>query len=111
MKYRHPAEEIAAAYLVSAGHTVLAHNFHAGFAEIDIITRDPDGVMHFIEVRAWQKSLKHPLESIDSRKQERMRRAAYVYLQSIHAKEGSDSVSFDLALVSGTSVDMHLGIF
>lgn len=112
MGFRHPAEEKALAYLESQGHVALASNFHAGFAEIDLITKDETGMLHFVEVRAWQKSgLKHPLESLDPRKQNRMRIAAELFLQGRNAKEGHDSVSFDLALVEGDAVELHFAVF
>jgi putative endonuclease len=112
MEFRHPAEKAGLKYLEERGHVLLAHNFHAGFAEIDLITRDESGVLHFVEVRAWQTdSLKHPLESLDARKRERMRRAAAVFLRSCNAKEGSDSVSFDLLLVNNDAVELHAGVF
>ena len=112
MQFRHPAEETVLAHLVASGHTLLAHNFHTGFAEIDLITRDESGILHFVEVRAWQKDgLKHPLESIDARKRERMRSACEVFLRSRNAKEGGDSVSFDLALAGDSGVEVHFGVF
>ena len=112
MEFRHPAEETALRFLEARGHSLLAHNFHTGFAEIDLITRDELGVLHFVEVRAWQTdSLKHPLESLDARKRQRMRRAAGVFLSSRNAKEGSDSVSFDLVLVIRGAVEVHAGVF
>lgn len=112
MQFRHPAEETALRFLEEQGHVLLAHNFHTGFAEIDLITRDKAGVLHFVEVRAWQTdSLKHPLESLNAKKRHRMRRAAQVFLASRNAKEGGDSVSFDLIMVTPSAVELHEGVF
>lgn len=112
MAFRHPAEETALEFLKLQGHEALAANYHAGFAEIDLITKDASGTLHFVEVRAWQKGgLKHPLESLDARKQNRMRQAAALFLQERNAKEGRDSVSFDLALVDGDAVEVHFAAF
>ena len=44
-------EALAAAYLTARGWTVLARNWRCRTGEIDIIARDPDGVMVVCEVK------------------------------------------------------------
>lgn len=44
-------EELAAVYLMDAGHIVLARNWRVGHLEIDIVTMARDGI-HFVEVKS-----------------------------------------------------------
>ena len=52
-------EDIACRYLEGLGHTILERNWRGGHLEIDIISVDPDGI-HFVEVKARQKSIQAP---------------------------------------------------
>jgi putative endonuclease len=45
-------EQIAEKYLTSQGHRVLGRNVRNRFGELDLVTRDPAGVLVFVEVKA-----------------------------------------------------------
>ena len=84
---------MASVYLEENGHLVLCHNFHAKFAEIDLITVENDK-LHFIEVKNYSRdSLLHPLEVITRHKMNKMRRAAKVFFReySNHTKKMDES--------------------
>jgi putative endonuclease len=81
-------ERRAAAWLERAGLAVIATNVTVAGAEIDLIARDPAepepgeaSTYVFVEVRGRSDDrLGHPLETIDSRKRSRIRRAATAWL-------------------------------
>ncbi|MBI3396562.1 MAG: YraN family protein [Spirochaetia bacterium] len=80
-RFRHAGEEKALEFFENSGHKLLRHNYHTGGCEVDLITQDSTGTVHFIEVKAWKQSdIKHPLEALDAKKRAGMRRAARLYL-------------------------------
>ena len=65
-------ENIACSYLEGMGHTILERNWRSGHLEIDIISVDPEGI-HFVEVKARQKSIQAPpQDNVDAAKQRRI---------------------------------------
>jgi putative endonuclease len=44
-------EDIAAQWLSGRGHTIVTRNYRKSFGEIDIVTRETDGTVHFVEVK------------------------------------------------------------
>ena len=97
-------EEKAARYLLSRGYEILERNFHSRYGEIDIIARD-GAYLVFAEVRL-RSSVRFgtPQETVDHRKQEKLRLTAQCYLQShenelqprfdviaLYAKDGMDT--------------------
>jgi Holliday junction resolvase-like predicted endonuclease len=78
-EYRHRGEMLAANFLRIQGHEIICHNFHAKFAEIDLITFEND-VIHFIEVKNHAKNgILHPLELLTRPKRNKMRQASKVF--------------------------------
>ena len=75
------AEEIAAAHLQKLGYKIIKRNFHFGrVGEIDIVC-DDSGILVFVEVKSGQKSSGiHPLEMVNYRKQNSIRKTAEGYL-------------------------------
>ena len=64
------------------GHRILCHNFHAGFAEIDLISLRSAGI-HYIEVKNYVSANRiHPLETLTGHKINKMRQASKVFCQS-----------------------------
>lgn len=108
--YRHPSEERAEIYLRERGFEILAHNFHAGFAEIDLVARDSEQTIHFIEVKAYASET-HPLETFTKQKIERMKMAAGRFLAELSEREGQSSVTFDLIWVKEDEIEFYPGIF
>jgi putative endonuclease len=73
-------EEIAAAYLVERGWTILDRNYRTRYAEIDIVAGLGD-TLAFIEVKTWGAYSRGDLGSaVDGRKKARIARAARWYL-------------------------------
>lgn len=80
IKYGISGENIAADYLLSQGHTILARNYRIREGEIDIIARKEE-TLYFIEVKHWVSTDPiHPLEVFTPVKLRRMRKAASDYL-------------------------------
>lgn len=73
-------EEIACDFLTERGFRILERNFSGAGGEVDIVA-EKDGEVHFIEVKARShESHGSPLEAVTERKQERIRRAARLWL-------------------------------
>ena len=100
------AETLVLARLVDAGWTVLARNVHVGRHELDLVVVDPGPppALVIVEVR-WRRSRGFGLaeETVDRRKQTRVRRAAYGLLERGVLPDGSEiprlPLRFDLVVV------------
>lgn len=94
------AESLVAARLVGAGWTVLARNVHVGRRELDLVAVDPGppASLVVIEVR-WRSRRDYGLaeESVDLRKQTRIRQGAYELLDS--GRVPHLPLRFDLVIV------------
>ncbi len=92
-------EKIAERYLRREGFRIVARNFRARGAEIDLVAMD-HGTLVFIEVkRRTGNSAGAPEEAVNRRKQERIRRAAEIFANGY--KAGSHPVRFDVIALSG----------
>ena len=75
-------EEIATAFLLDLGFTVLTRNYRKRFGEIDIIAEDGE-VLVFVEVKTRRSDrFGSPFEAVHARKQQRMAKAALAYIGS-----------------------------
>ncbi len=87
-------EEIAQRYFASKGYKILAQNYRTRFGEIDLICEKGQTLI-FIEVRRKTgKEFGEPIESVDRRKVEKIKRVAEQFLleRGIYDKE----IRFDL---------------
>ena len=80
-------EEIACKFLVKKGFEVIERNYWQKWGEIDIIVRDDDGIVRFVEVKTTSKDFDtstidswRPEEMIHSRKIQRLRRVIQTYI-------------------------------
>ena len=74
-------ETLAGQYLERRGYTILNRQWRCRFGELDLVARSPEGVLCFVEVkRRGPGSIGLPREFVDGRKQERLRRAANLYI-------------------------------
>lgn len=75
------AEDVVAAWLSSRGWTILARRWRCPHGELDIVGRDPDGVLVAIEVKV-RRTVRAggPLETIDQRRLRRLRAALGQFL-------------------------------
>lgn len=98
-------EEKAARFLTERGFTVVARNFRCAYGELDIVAEDEQYLV-FAEVRLRKNSrFGTPEETVDHRKQQKLRLAAEAYLQqhptvkqprfdvvALYAKDGMDTM-------------------
>ena len=88
------AEQAARKYLERHHLIFLKANFHSKLGEIDLIMKD-DNAFVFIEVRyRSNKTWGSALESIDTRKQQRIKKTALHYLQLNNTHDSA--VRFDV---------------
>ena len=90
-------EAAAARCLRQRGYTLLASQWRCRFGELDLVAQDRRGTLCIVEVKLrGVGSIALPREFVDSRKQQRLRSAAELYL----ASGGLDApVRFDVAEV------------
>lgn len=102
------AEALARRHLEKLGFKIVATNWRGRVGgEVDLIAREGSTVC-FVEVRFRSSpSSVHPLETIDARKQARLRRAALAYL----AKNKPAPLRFDVVAIVGDSVELLRGAF
>ncbi len=83
-EFRHPSEALALQYLEAREHTLLRHNYHLRFVEIDLITVTRDACVRFTEVKSWRDaSMLHPLETMTGKRRSDLRRAAGTFLHEL----------------------------
>jgi putative endonuclease len=101
-------EQIAAEYLIDKGLELLLTNFQCRLGEIDLIMRDDDTLV-FVEVR-YRRSDKFgsAIESVDYRKQTRLRRCAEYFLIS-HGLADKLACRFDILGLSPGAPDREEG--
>ena len=74
-------ESLAADYLRGRGYEILASGWHCRFGELDLVARDADGTICFVEVKLRSGGRAGlPREAVDRRKREKLRAAAACYL-------------------------------
>jgi putative endonuclease len=85
-------EDIAAMWVQKLGHAVIERNYLRKWGEIDIISRETAGKLHFIEVKAVSYETKQaldwavshgtwrPEENVHQNKQNRLKRAIQTWL-------------------------------
>jgi len=92
-------EQIARRYLRRCGYLILARNYRAMGAEIDLVAVD-DATLAFVEVKA-RSGLEAgtPQEAVDEHKQAQIRRAAESYVAARNAH--GVAIRFDVIAITG----------
>lgn len=86
-------------FLCKKGYKVIHRNYRCRIGEIDIIAVDSRGVLVFVEVRARTGvSYGIPEESVDYRKQNKLRMLAQQYLLA-HPKLSNTPCRFDVIAI------------
>jgi putative endonuclease len=99
-------ERAAEKYLKRNGYRIVARNFRASGAEIDLVAIDGETLV-FVEVKTRRsRSAGPPEDAVDERKQSRMRRAAEAF--SVQYRVGERDLRFDIVAVDAAG--KHLGI-
>lgn len=76
-------EALAAGYLLGRGWEILAHNWRCSRGEVDLVARDPEGVVVICEVKTRSGTgYGSPLEAITYAKAVRLRRLAAEWARS-----------------------------
>ena len=94
-------ESLVKQYLISKGYDILSVNYACPLGEVDIIAIQ-ESTVAFVEVKTRTPPSDSPLETINIRKQRRLKRIAQYYISQVMAKLGStDSlqIRFDVATV------------
>ncbi len=101
----HSAEQRACEYLLGRGLALRERNYRTPFGEIDLIMDEGDTVV-FVEVRMRRSpDYGSPAETVDRRKQGRLRASAEYYLQ----RQGrTRPCRFDIVALTGTPQDARL---
>ena len=90
-------EAFVARDLRKRGYTLLASQWRCRFGEVDLVARDKQGTICFVEVKLrGEGAIGLPREFVDSRKQARLRTTAEAYL-SMHDLDAP--ARFDVAEV------------
>jgi putative endonuclease len=103
LPYGERSEHLAARHLKWRGHKIVARNFRAAGAEIDIITMHR-GTLVFVEVKARMSDRLGPPElAVDDRKQFRIRKAAEIFANRGHSSDLAHQrpMRFDVVAISG----------
>jgi putative endonuclease len=101
-------ERAAEKYLRLNGYRIVARNFRATGAEIDLVAMDGDTLV-FVEVKTRRsRDAGAPEEAVDERKPTRMRRAAQVFATRYRADDST--MRFDIVAVdaSGRRLEIEL---
>jgi len=101
-------ERAAERYLRRVGYRIVARNFRAAGAEIDLVAIDGETLV-FVEVKTRSsRAAGAPEEAVDERKQKQMRRAAEAFARRYRADE--IEMRFDIIAVdaSGKRLEIEL---
>ena len=98
-------EDMAADYLIAKGYTILDRNFHDRTGEIDIIALSGEALV-FVEVK-YRSSAKtgDPLEAVDARKIQQIRRTALKYMHFKGYNPESTYIRFDCIGITGCGIN------
>lgn len=98
-------EAAVARYLRQRGYTLLESQWRCRFGELDLVARDKQGTICFVEVKLrGAGAIALPREFVDSHKQQRLRRAAELYLAS---RDIDAPARFDVAEVFDEDGQLH----
>lgn len=97
------AESIAETYLHQQGLKTIKQNFRCKLGEIDLIMQDNEYLV-FVEVRLRTHQLVNALETVDSRKQSKIIKAAQFYLQN-HPQFSECPCRFDVIGLNALQIE------
>jgi len=101
-------ERAAEKHLRRVGYRIVARNFRAAGAEIDLVAMDGDTLV-FVEVKTRRsRDAGAPEEAVDERKQKRMRRAAEIFATRYRADEVE--MRFDIIAVDASGKRLEIDL-
>jgi len=93
-------ENIACLYLKDKGYKILERNFRKPWGEIDVIAKDPDGVLIFVEVKSMhQKEGFKPEDQYSFSKAHKVKRAAQLFIGRYPWLVGDSGFRIDLVAI------------
>jgi putative endonuclease len=99
-------ESLVVAHYESLGYQVVARNWRVRAGEIDIVVRG-EGVLVFCEVKTRSSDrFGTGAEAVTAVKQQRIRRVAAEFLASADAPGRTGAIRFDVAVVTGQTVEI-----
>ena len=103
LRQGHDAEQHACDHLQRQGLRLLERNYRSRYGEIDLIMRHANTLV-FVEVRYRQSTgFGSPAETVDARKQAKIRATAEDYLQR-HPQRAGVSCRFDVVAMTPATV-------
>lgn len=104
-------EDMAAAYLETAGYRIVARNWRFHRNEIDIIAMDGDTLV-FVEVKKRQDSTHgYGCEAVDYAKQQRIRRVAEAYFACTKRSQADTKCRFDVVSIDDDKILLFKNAF
>lgn len=98
-------EELASQHLLCKGYTIISTNYRNKFGEIDIIAKDVDGTIVFVEVKSsYDLKYGHPFHRVNRAKQRTIAKMAQLYF---YEHKFQVACRFDAIAIVGNSVE-HL---
>lgn len=94
-------EQYAAGLYRKAGATILATNVRYAVGELDLIVREVDGTIVFVEVKTRSSANYGVAEAVTARKLTRMRKAASQWLRGVEGPSLA-TVRFDVMALTST---------
>ena len=101
----HSGERLAAFRLRLAGYRILARRYRTKMGEIDLVARR-GGVLAFVEVKR-RETAADALEAVSPRSQQRIRRAAELFLQR-NPELAALALRFDVMVITPWAWPRHL---
>jgi putative endonuclease len=99
-------EHAAEKFLRRSGYRIVARNYRAAGAEIDLVAFDGETLV-FVEVKTRRtSSAGAPEDAVDARKQLRMRRAAEAFAAAYRA--GNRTMRFDVVAIDASGNDLGI---
>ena len=100
--YGKRSEIIASQFLKEKGYKIIAVNYKNKIGEIDIIAKDKNAIV-FVEVKFRESvAFGYPMEAVDVRKQNKIRRVATIYLKQNSLFD--EEIRFDILSVLGEEI-------
>ncbi|WP_018298055.1 YraN family protein [Corynebacterium lubricantis] len=100
-------EHVAAEFYARRGATILARNIHYPVGELDLIVREPNGTVVFVEVKTRSSGAYGNAESVTRSKLAKMRKAAARWLLD----RPYSLVRFDVIALTATGDEFALDLF
>ena len=98
-------EDLATAFLLSKGLSILDRNWRCGHKELDIVAREGADIV-FVEVKTRRsEEVTSAVEAVTPAKMQRLIHAAEAYIE---AHDFELSPRFDIITLVGTEPDLHI---